>query len=140
MNAIKTYAIGLGIGAAVMVGVAWAAKRATSNALDSAGNAISDGLGFVASLPGKAVDAVGTAGAAVGSAYNQGSTIEAENGATLADGNRSIFGIGDTGGTVSPYGSLGDWISAWLTGDPATSTTPAPLQIDYGTGDNNWND
>lgn len=128
---VKGYAFGLAIGLAAVAGVAYASKRAAEGALASAGNALSDAAGFVVSLPGKAADAVGQV-------YTDSATLDANNYATLADGNRSIFGIGDTGGTVSPYGKLGDWINSWLTGDPATATTPAP--IDVGTGDNNWND
>jgi hypothetical protein len=131
---VKGYAFGLAIGLAAVVGVAWAAKRATSNALDSAGNALTNAAGFVIALPGQAATAIGQT-------YTQSATLDATNYGTLADGNRQIFGIGDTGGTVAPYGKLGTWINSWLTGDPATATIPAPdVNIDYGTGNNNWND
>lgn len=51
--------------------------------------------------------------ASIGAAADANATQDATNGAMLADGNRQIFGVGDAGGTVAPWGSLGTTISDW---------------------------
>jgi hypothetical protein len=102
------------------------AKQAAGNVFSSITDALDNGANFALSLPGVVADT-----------YMAGAVLDAQNGAVLADGNRAIFGIGDKGGPVAPYGSLGTAVQSWWAGlgsTPATPTTPgngAP-QTDFG--------
>lgn len=117
---LKAQAAGLAIGGAAIILGLWWVKRSASDALSSLGSTLS-------ALPGQAVDAIG-------SAYSESATLDATNYQTLADGNRAVFGVGDAGGAVAPYGSVGITVRQWwndITGNDAAG-------LDYGTGANDW--
>ena len=98
-------------------------EGALSGAASAVGNAAGEGFQFVANLPSMGWQAM-----------NQSSTLQADAGSTLADGNLAVFGVNDAGGTVAPTGSLGIAVQQlWnnLTGNSAAG-------LDYGTGPNNW--
>lgn len=117
---LKAHIAGAAIGLGVVVLGLWYVKKQAGDTLSSWGNTL-------AALPGEAVDAIGQT-------YSESATLEANNGATLAAGNRQIFGINDSGGTVAPFGSLGISVQQWwndLTGNDAAG-------LDFGTGANDW--
>lgn len=103
-------------------------SSAGSSALNSVENAVGEGYRFIANIPDMAWQA------AINSPMNQSSTLQATAGSTLADGNRAVFGVNDSGATVAPTGSLGIAVQQWwndFTGNSAAG-------LDLGTGPNNW--
>jgi hypothetical protein len=129
---LKDDAIELTVAAVVTLAVLWYVEKKISGAAGAVGDALTSAWNTATALPGQAVDAVGAA-------YTDSANQQADAYGTLAQGNQDLFGSGAQTGTVSPWGSIGDKISAWWNGTSNSASSSAPaFPIDYGTGANDW--